>query len=344
VLNAIKLPLASQAYSENVNDGQQRRARFSLEGSFIKESLPKASAENFDQSQNLLQSAPHGDHHNKERLGTHLHPRDMRRLATPFSLSNEPELIVRRHVMLLNFDPLRAIILRDRLLVLVPDGADSLLETIEKRVRAGAAGFESDIFGEPLERDPATSASENEHFLQTTKAHSSDIPPPSETATLVDDDEFGSEQLERDEFEELRRKTWINLPFELQCMDAVLHGATELLASQALDIQIDALSSMEYLLKPGTGVGTFAQDMLRTTKTNVHRMLSRVNAFVRAMTQILNEDEDMALCNLSRLITHPERFVQPVSAQVLEEESDEPELIFVSTASSDIAAPAPSCV
>jgi hypothetical protein len=59
-----------------------------------------------------------GDITYRERLGGWLHPRDMRRLVTPFSASNEPGLIVRRHVMLLNFDPLRAIILRNRLLVL----------------------------------------------------------------------------------------------------------------------------------------------------------------------------------------------------------------------------------
>lgn len=59
-----------------------------------------------------------GDITYRERLGGWLHPRDMRRLVTPFSASNEPGLIVRRHVMLFNFDPLRAIILRDRLLVL----------------------------------------------------------------------------------------------------------------------------------------------------------------------------------------------------------------------------------
>ena len=41
-------------------------------------------------------------------------------------------------------------------------------------------------------------------------------------------------------------------------------------------------------------------------------------------------DEDMALMNLSRLITHPENFIQPVSPEVLENESDEPELILES--------------
>jgi magnesium transporter len=32
--------------------------------------------------------------------------------------------------------------------------------------------------------------------------------------------------------------------------------------------------------------------------------------------------------NLSRLLTHPERFIQPVPEEVLNEESDEPELIL----------------
>jgi hypothetical protein len=85
----------------------------------------------------------------REKLGGYLHPRDMRRLVTPFSASNEPELIVRRHAMLLNFDPLRAIILRDRLLVLVPEGADSLLMILEQRVRGGIDG-ETSFFGSSM--------------------------------------------------------------------------------------------------------------------------------------------------------------------------------------------------
>jgi len=54
----------------------------------------------------------------RERLGGYLYPRDMRRLMTPFGESNEPAILVRRHVILLNIDPLKAIVLRDRLLVL----------------------------------------------------------------------------------------------------------------------------------------------------------------------------------------------------------------------------------
>lgn len=86
--------------------------------------LPSASTRGIatlqaDRGDATRQTEPETDNAtHRERLGGWLHPRDMRRLVTPFSASNEPGLIVRRHVMLLNFDPLRAVILRDRLLVL----------------------------------------------------------------------------------------------------------------------------------------------------------------------------------------------------------------------------------
>jgi magnesium transporter len=57
-------------------------------------------------------------------------------------------------------------------------------------------------------------------------------------------------------------------------------------------------------------------------------MDSRVHGFVESLNTILDSDEDMALMNLSRLLTHPSRFVQPVPQQVLDQESDEPELIL----------------
>jgi magnesium transporter len=135
-------------------------------------------------------------------------------------------------------------------------------------------------------------------------------------------------QLDDEEINELSAR--MNLPFELQCLDAVLHAVTELLANEADELEEKTLTTIEHLLKVESAEGKFAQEMLRASKNNVHAMISRVNGFNRAMTQILNEEEDLALCNLSRLISHPERFIQPVSPQILEEESDEPELILVS--------------
>mmetsp|Transcript_30145 Transcript_30145/g.96185 ORF Transcript_30145/g.96185 Transcript_30145/m.96185 type:complete len:592 (-) Transcript_30145:333-2108(-) len=63
-----------------------------------------------------------------------LHPRDLRKLSVNYSVSNTASIIVRKHVILMNFDPLRAIVLHDRLLLLVPDGADSILLKTESRL------------------------------------------------------------------------------------------------------------------------------------------------------------------------------------------------------------------
>jgi magnesium transporter len=368
------------SYSENVMPAsfpdRQKKVTLSVDGSHHSTEAAKR-IEVFDSLQNSRLGADsppleskkfhHGDGSKvtyRERLGGHLHPRDMRRMVIPFSKSNEPALIVRRHAMLFNFDPLRAIILRDRLLVLVPDGADSILEELEGRLRGGLADVEHDVFGDndddpaaepgqwgaedipliPTHRlDPIKEKSGSSQSLATSKPSSAQsvgvgLSPPQQEADSntfnddhedLDDDPMDSE-LDMGELHELAGQTWLNLPFELQCVDSVLHSITELLASQASDIQDETVDVIDRLLDPNMGVGEFAQETLRTSKNNVNDMVSRVQWFMRALTQVLNDDADMALMNLTRLITHPERFIQPVPASILEEESDEPELILVS--------------
>ena len=66
----------------------------------------------------------------------------------------------------------------------------------------------------------------------------------------------------------------------------------------------------------------------RLVKNEISVLDGRVKGFVRALNCVLDEDEDLALCNLSKLISDPGRFVQPVDRQILEELGDEPELIL----------------
>ena len=307
----------------------------------------------------------------RERLGGFLHPRDMRKLVTPFSASNEPELIVRRHAMLLNFDPLRAIVLRDRLIVLVPDGADSILVELEKRVLEGgndgmtntmlksgsnvsldeyvndsshqsegnnAAPSRTDLsitadgndttvpkndaVNEALEELLTAAIGKEEKLSDASAAVTAPLSIP-ETGELDYIHNFADS-----EWEELDAKDWIDLPFELQCADAVLHCVLAILADDVLDLQLAANSLISDLLLPGADFGDHAQDILRGLKNHIKEMTSRVDGFCRALDTLLEDYEDMALMNLSRLLSHPERFIQPVPQGVLEEESDEPELIL----------------
>jgi len=62
--------------------------------------------------------------------------RDIRRLDKRFAHSSEPSLLVRRHAIIVSLAPIRALLLNSRLLLFVPDGADSLLAPLMERLRA----------------------------------------------------------------------------------------------------------------------------------------------------------------------------------------------------------------
>ncbi len=72
--------------------------------------------------------------------------RDIRKLTTQFSPTNVPCVVVRRLIIMLNFDPLRAIILPDRLIVLLADGADSILDKLSLSLSAS----EVDVVTDPI--------------------------------------------------------------------------------------------------------------------------------------------------------------------------------------------------
>mmetsp|Transcript_8190 Transcript_8190/g.12139 ORF Transcript_8190/g.12139 Transcript_8190/m.12139 type:complete len:454 (+) Transcript_8190:137-1498(+) len=274
-----------------------------------------------DQSTNDANDFSSGQQHHtyRERLGGYLHPRDMRRLVTPFSNTNEPALIVRRHVMLLNFDPLRAIVLRDRLLVLVPDGADSILISLEKRMRRGI-----DITNEdPFEEEYTLSEEENcAHPAKKVDLNETSTEVPSDGSSRDENDQF------HDEWEDIDTMNWTKMAFELVAVDCVMQCVSSMLLDDAQTLEHIVAEAIDSLQKGTTDGSSHAQDRLRILKDDVKSMESRVQGFVRALNLVLDDDEDLALMNLSRLITNPERFIQPVSEEVLHEESDEPELIL----------------
>ena len=71
-----------------------------------------------------------------------LQPRDVRVFDPSFSHSHDPEVLVRRHSVLINLDPVKALVLRNLCLVFVPAGADGLLGGILLRARELQSGAE----------------------------------------------------------------------------------------------------------------------------------------------------------------------------------------------------------
>ena len=214
------------------------------------------------------------------------------RLVTPFSATNEPQLIVRRHVMLLNFDPLRAIVLRDRLLVLVPDGADSILILLEKQLKGGVKELEKNVFGEAMNSNHSSDSfldgfgrgdstpgeagyatkemsrgeiaeesdagndrmrtgvsegdEEREQNAETGPSadivldHQADRPTLSrstETAILDFD-------VEAEEWKEIDDRHYLDMPFELKAVDAVLSCVASLLSDDVGDLRDSTSAAM----------------------------------------------------------------------------------------------------
>ena len=102
------------------------------------------------------------------RFGTYLHPRDTRQLMAPFFTSDEPIFAVRRHVILMKFDPVRAVVLHDRVLLLRHHSITdtqfikvmSSLDGLEKRLKGiDLVTLSDEVFGpEESELVPPTTA------------------------------------------------------------------------------------------------------------------------------------------------------------------------------------------
>ena len=63
-----------------------------------------------------------------------LHARDIRKLDLSAANKNSAAIIVRHNVILVNLEPFRALIFRDRCLVVPPAGADEILTLILERL------------------------------------------------------------------------------------------------------------------------------------------------------------------------------------------------------------------
>jgi len=235
--------------------------------------------------------------------------------------------------MLLNFDPLRTIILRDRLLVLVPAGADKILIEIENRVRGNIMEVNNIApnFGDQSVKTATTDGDSAPKGLRSVPsgAELSELDKtkckPKESLEKSDDDD----DVEFCEWDEMDNMKWISVNFELLAVDGILQTVLTLIKDDADSLADEAKREMAALRGGNSKTPThLLQEHLRMLKDQITEMALRVNGFVRALNGVLDEDEDMELMNLSRLITNPERFIQPVSREVLEEESDEPELIL----------------
>lgn len=95
----------------------------------------KSFGNNSDSSDNL-NTTRLIDSKRKQSATINLRVRDLRRLDFNFNPNEEPSIWVRRHAVLFSVDPIRAVIMGSRIVIVVPPGGmDQILDIVERYMR-----------------------------------------------------------------------------------------------------------------------------------------------------------------------------------------------------------------
>lgn len=183
-----------------------------------------------------------------------LHHRDLRQLFST-NAASEPVIAVRKHVVLVNLEALRSIVLVDRILLLVDIGADQILMTVERELAA-----------------------------------------------------------EKDEVAE----------FELRAYETMLKISLNDLAKEVKTIEPRVGEIVNLMEMPGSHHATSANgnDKFRGLMNRVSELDSRAKARRRALLLVLEEDEDLALMNLTKMKDNPALYKMPLAPEVAEDHEE----------------------
>lgn len=160
-------------------------------------------------------------------------------------------MFVRRHAVIISMDPLRAVVMSDRMLLLVPEGADTLIDLVNKQ------------------------------FQQW----------------IGDDNESVENSIGDDIFAE-------NIPFEARAYEAVFGTSIEI---QRLEYQklSQRIAKLQTRLKNTSIIPVKVNENMRQLKDAVTRRMERIKECMDVIDEILEEDQDMALMNLTLLKKKP---------------------------------------
>ena len=274
--------------------------------------------------------------------------------------AQHPAIVVRRHVILANFDPLRVLIVHDRMLVLLPltNPANPFVDDLISQLRIASShvevtsyhegGYESEVSGPSFveagnyqgeitdDEYEQNRKSENKHLLPPPLHKSLPPPPP-----IIKEDE-GSGVTFSTAMRKLQKKKKAASPppppqrtndnkrrqddhpemlsFELRALEAVLAVATRRLAASLDELTPQAHSAYDSLKSSRMNLEHL--EKLRTLKNRVSYLEARARDTSDALGTVLDEDEDMCMMRLSKLRANPHLFEPPLSSAMLTQHED----------------------
>uniref|UniRef100_A0A7S4F3N7 Magnesium transporter n=1 Tax=Chrysotila carterae TaxID=13221 RepID=A0A7S4F3N7_CHRCT len=244
-----------------------------------------------------------GGGHDESLLGTDvpLMARDVRKVDPLFAGRLEPVILVRcgSITVSLGRTELRAIILHDRLYFIVPDGADSILQVVQKNLSTILSGGGSIHEG-----------------MHSTTPH----------ARERDHSEIGGHALEDDADEE---DFEASVAFEFAALEAVLLTACSELHKQQEHATAKVREALHSLRRTvlGTRVVAGARQLesVRELKHQVRELSVQASALQKAFETVLDQDDNMERMYLTRL-----HYAEAAQLSLKHAEHEEAEMLFES--------------
>ena len=294
------------------------------------------------------------------------------RVLFPDSTSSDPCFVVRMLSSIVNLRTVRALILPDRLLVVIPSGADEIIHMIRSKMEElsqGIADSNLDLekFREPEEEEEIGTLQDHEDHpfiifeeskptkgLSETDTNPYDEKEPLSTREDKDnllDNELAQSKRRRESITTalsvLRKEAISNSDkdpvskkikpiveskevtiveddanFELHATETVLWTALKLLEREYNSLKPKILKITKFAR---TDHSETTLEILRQVRVLTNRLLADSESQVEALTELTENDRDMALLMFSRVLKYPERYREgePESVWILDHEDVE---------------------
>lgn len=250
--------------------------------------------------------------------------RDLRRLDSNTSTLNDTAIVVKRHVvifamvsrvinspgdsscLLMTQDPICAVIMADRLLFVVPDGADSLLGILSQYMKGETR---SSTYRLKKLLIVTIEWVENRHQQRSSiLAVLSDGSNPSNRTTLSGQTEISLRKRRKKQQRRLNvdRLLTPDISFEAHAYEALLMTVKEV-ESQQLDFLLRRLKELLRHYRQATLIPWPVQSELRQAKNDLSVIGSRLRGAEEALQRLMEDEEEMARMNLSLLQKKPSR-------------------------------------
>jgi hypothetical protein len=112
-----------------------------------------------------------------------------------------------------------------------------------------------------------------------------------------------------------------NSSFEIQAYEAIFGTAIEIRKQEESNIR-DRIDVVTQIMKKYSIVPFEIQEKMRQYKNKVTEMLEKVAAYRHILVELLEDDESMALMNLSVLKERPQWYRPPLCAELMETHED----------------------